>query len=65
MGDLDTKLTGMTSGELWEVLRDLAGDTSDSASLVYEKALDALEGRVGEDKFAEICEKLEDLEDAS
>lgn len=65
MSKLESKLDSMTSGELYEVLEGLTGDTSEHAGVVYDKALDAVQAKVSEEKFTEICEKLEALEDAA
>ena len=65
MSELTTKLNNMTAGELWEVMKGLVLDTSDHASIVYEAAMDAMETKVSEEKFVEICEKLEDMMEAA
>lgn len=65
MSELSAKLESMTAGEVWEVMKSLVLETSDHATVVYETAMDVMETKVSEEKFVEICEKLEDIMEAA
>lgn len=59
MNTLTAKLKSMTSGELYEVMLGLAKQTTDEANTIFEAAMEIMESKVSEEKYLEICARLE------
>ena len=56
---LELKVNAMTSGELLEVLKCLVNQHGEAQTKIYDLALDAIEKKVTDEKFIEICEMLD------
>jgi len=61
MSKLTDKLNEMKSGELFDILKELALKFDDHSQTIYSEALDVLETKISSDKFRLACNDLDQI----